>query len=135
MWYPTGGTEAGIDGTLEIVNSSTDEATNQIITVQSKATTDFRSETEDYVEFTCKDRDIDYWLSGNTPIILVYSKPRNNEAYWVSVKDYFSDTGEQLGGLVCAGIGSGEITADGEDDTQEMEVPAGRAGRSNGDGP
>jgi Domain of unknown function (DUF4365) len=91
MWYPTGGTEAGIDGTIEIVDLVTGEATNQVLTVQSKATTSFQSETAKTVEFTCKERDLAYWLRGNTPVILVYSNPRTNEAYWVSIKDYFAD--------------------------------------------
>jgi hypothetical protein len=90
-WYPTGGTEAGIDGTIEIVDAATGEATNQVVTVQSKATTAFQNETSESVDFTCKERDLAYWLRGNTPVILVYSKPRDNEAYWVSIKDYFAD--------------------------------------------
>jgi len=45
MWNPTGGTEAGIDGTIEIVDAVTNEATNQVLTVQSKATSSFQSET------------------------------------------------------------------------------------------
>jgi hypothetical protein len=91
MWNPTGGTEAGIDGTIELLDAVTSEATNQVFTVQSKATATFQNETDGFVEFTCKERDLAYWLRGNTPVILVYSKPRANEAYWVSIKDYFAD--------------------------------------------
>lgn len=91
MWYPTGGTEAGIDGSIEILNQVTDEATNQIITVQSKALSNFSAETADGFEYLCKERDLDYWLQGNTPIILICSRPSTNEAYWVSIKDYFRD--------------------------------------------
>ena len=90
-WYPTGGTETGIDGTVEIIHETTGEATNQILTVQSKATTAFRNETGESVDYICQERDLAYWLRGNTPVILVYSKPRDNEAYWVSIKDYFAD--------------------------------------------
>jgi hypothetical protein len=77
-WYPTGGTEAGIDGTIEILDVVTGEATNQVLTVQSKATSEFTSETADTVDFVCKERDHAYWIRGNTPVILVYSKPRAN---------------------------------------------------------
>jgi hypothetical protein len=90
-WYPTGGTEAGIDGTIEILDALTGEATNQVLTVQSKATTEFQNDTLDSVDFICKERDLAYWMRGNTPVIFVYSKPRANEAYWVSIKDYFAD--------------------------------------------
>ena len=91
MWYPTGGTEAGIDGTIELIVAGTDEATAQIISVQSKACSSFAGESPDRFEYLCKQRDLDYWLQGNTPVILVCSRPSTNEAYWVSIKDYFHD--------------------------------------------
>jgi hypothetical protein len=31
-------------------------------------------------------------MQGNAPVILVVSRPRTEEAYWISVKDYFSDS-------------------------------------------
>jgi hypothetical protein len=93
MWYPTGGTEAGIDGTIELLNAVTDEATTQIISVQSKAFSTFSGETPDKFEYVCKQRDLDYWLQGNTPVILVCSRPSTGEAYWISIKDYFRDQG------------------------------------------
>ena len=91
MWYPTGGTEAGIDGTIEILDVATDAATNQIITVQSKATSQFAGETATSVEYICREEDLKYWLQGNTPVVLVYSCPDKDEAYWISLKDYFAD--------------------------------------------
>ncbi|MBE7494526.1 MAG: DUF4365 domain-containing protein [Verrucomicrobiaceae bacterium] len=93
LWSPTGGaSDAGIDGFIEIRNPETGDATNLIIQVQSKATLhNWDGETPTSFEFRCDDRDIDYWLQGNAPVILVVSKPKNQEAYWVSVKDYFSD--------------------------------------------
>ena len=92
MWYPSGGTEAGIDGTIELRDPATGEAFNTIIGVQSKATSGtFTAETTTRFEYLCHARDLDYWLRGNVPVILVVSRPRTNEAYWVSVKDYFKD--------------------------------------------
>jgi Domain of unknown function (DUF4365) len=91
LWHPRGAVEAGIDGTIEIIDPRTDAATNQIVTVQSKATSEFMGETADKVEFICKEQDLNYWMQGNTPVILVYSKPKAAEAYWVSIKDYFAD--------------------------------------------
>ncbi len=92
MWYPSGGTEAGIDGTIELRDPATGEAFNTIIGVQSKATSGmFTAETPTRFEYLCHARDLDYWLRGNVPVILVVSRPRTDEAYWVSVKDYFRD--------------------------------------------
>jgi hypothetical protein len=91
VWYPSGGVEAGIDGRLEIRNENA-EVTNLIVSVQSKATDgSFEGETETELTFSCSERDLRYWLKGNLPVILVYSRPRTDEAYWLSIKDYFSD--------------------------------------------
>jgi Domain of unknown function (DUF4365) len=90
LWHPTG-LEAGIDGYIEIRLES-GEVTNCIIQVQSKATDKpFESETPSSFEFRCSPKDLQYWLGGNAPVILVRSRPNTGEAYWISIKDYFSD--------------------------------------------
>jgi hypothetical protein len=38
---------------------------------------------------------LEYWLRGNAPVILVVCRPADNEAYWVSIKDYFRDPAVQ----------------------------------------
>lgn len=92
LWYPTGGTEAGIDGSIEIRDPETGEVTNSIVQVQSKATANpFQGETEAGFDYRCSEKDLDYWMQGNAPVILVVSRPQSQEAYWVSVKDYFAD--------------------------------------------
>jgi hypothetical protein len=90
VWYPTR-LEAGIDGYIEI-RGEKGEVTNCIIQVQVKATDAvFEAETESSFEFRCSSRDLNYWLSGNAPVILVRCRPRTGEAYWISLKDYFKD--------------------------------------------
>ena len=93
MWTPTSGSsDAGIDGFVEIRNRETGEATNLIVQAQSKATgREWENETAEGFWFRCDDRDLDYWLEGNAPVILVVSRPSTGEAYWVSLKDYFVD--------------------------------------------
>lgn len=86
--------DAGIDGRIELRNPATQEALNQIILVQSKATTQrLPAETQGSFEWPCDTRDIEYWLQGNAPVILVVSKflDGNEEAYWIDVKRYFED--------------------------------------------
>ncbi len=92
-WHPTNqALEAGLDGFLEIRDSATSQVFNSIIFVQSKATEkSFIAETRESFEFICKERDLDYWLQGNAPVILVVSRPKTQEAYWISVKDYFKE--------------------------------------------
>lgn len=92
LWYPSGGIEAGIDGHIEIRDSASGEVKNLIVQVQSKATEQpFEAETDTTFEFRCSDKDLSYWLGGNAPVILVRSRPKTGEAYWVSIKDYFRD--------------------------------------------
>lgn len=92
LWYPTGGVEAGIDGVIEVRDAATGEVANSIVQVQSKAGDSFfRRETADSFEFRCEETDLEYWLQGNAPVILVVSRPRSAEAYWVSIKEYFED--------------------------------------------
>lgn len=88
--YPTGDVEAGTDAFIEIRDSNTGEVTNLVIQLQSKATEKkFESETETSFVYRCDADDLNYWLMGNIPFILVMSRPTTREAYWVSIKDYF----------------------------------------------
>lgn len=88
--------EAGIDGIIEIRDPVTEEVTNNIIQVQSKATAgQFIAENDTGFDFYCDEQDLEYWLSGNSPVILVRSRPSTREAYWVSIKDYFKDLTER----------------------------------------
>jgi hypothetical protein len=99
LWHPTG-FDAGIDGYIEIRLES-GEVTNCIIQVQSKATERaFEAETPSSLDFRCATRDLDYWMGGNAPVILVRSRPSTNEAYWVSIKDYFSDLSRRKTGKI-----------------------------------
>jgi hypothetical protein len=100
VWTPTG-LEAGIDGYIEIRDATSGEVANLVIQVQSKATEkDFQSETLGGLDFYCKARDLDYWLGGNAPVILVRSRPSTKEAYWVSIKDYFKDLSRRKSGMI-----------------------------------
>jgi len=89
-WYPSVVPEVGIDGHLEIRDSQTGQMTNLILQVQSKATEQLWSrETKDSFDYICDEDDLQYWLAGTAPVILVMSRPSKDEAYWISIKDYF----------------------------------------------
>lgn len=89
-WSPSGPNEVGIDGYIELFDPNTGAALGKNLAVQSKAVSQFANEAEDSFDFQCDSRDLDYWLKGNLPVILIVSRPTANEAYWVSVKDYFA---------------------------------------------
>lgn len=84
--------DAGVDGTIEIREAATGVMRNYRINVQSKATEGrFTSETGQTFTYTVEERDLNYWLGGNLPTILVRSRPDTSEAYWVWVDGYFKD--------------------------------------------
>ena len=92
LWTATGGTEAGTDGYIEIRHPANGEVLASVLKVQSKATERrWQAENDATFEFACAAKDIEYWLAGNVPIILVCSRPKTNEAYWKPVSDYFRD--------------------------------------------
>lgn len=91
VWNPTY-QDSGIDGIIEIVETATRTATNRIIQVQVKATSQqFQSETTTALSFSCDAADIDYWLNGNAPVILIVCRPLTLDIYWKDIKAYFLD--------------------------------------------
>jgi hypothetical protein len=94
-WYPSIVPEVGIDGHLEIRDSQTGQMKNLILQVQSKATEQpWSRESKDSFDYICDEDDLQYWLAGTAQVILVFSRPSKEEAYWVSVKNYFTDCPE-----------------------------------------
>ena len=83
-------TDAGLDGTIELRDPVSGEMQNLILRVQVKSTSSFHSDDGHTFSFTCDTRDIEYWLKGNAPNILVVCNPHAREAYWKSIRDYFS---------------------------------------------
>jgi hypothetical protein len=81
----------GIDGEIELVGGDGD-ALNLVVMVQSKASNRrYAFETADSFQWTADQVDLDYWLSGNAPVIVVLSRPTDDLAWWVDVRTEFSD--------------------------------------------
>lgn len=90
--HTTNSLEAGIDGFIELRDKETGAASNFFIAVQVKATQqDFPKEASTTFEWPCTQRDLDYWLQGNAPVVLIVVRPRTEEAYWIPIKEYFGD--------------------------------------------
>lgn len=90
-WSPTIALDTGIDGTIEICDPITRQPTNNIIRVQSKAGDSyFKNEHDDRFTFYPSEADVDHWRSGNAPVILIVSRPDEDEGYWVDIKEYFA---------------------------------------------
>ena len=82
----------GIDGHIDLVDPGTRDVLNLVLLVQSKASTmPFPYENAGGFQYTCDERDLNYWLSGNAPVILVLSHPDQRKAWWVDIKAELSD--------------------------------------------
>lgn len=89
-WVPSTVPEVGIDGYIEIRDSQTGGMTNLILQVQSKATEQrWSRETDEGFDYICEEEDLRYWLNGTAEVLLIMSKPSQQVAYWVPVKQYF----------------------------------------------
>lgn len=125
LWYPTGGVEAGVDGLIEIRDATSGEVTNLVVQVQSKATTNqrFTAETDTSFEYLCKEKDLEYWLNGNAPVILVVSRPDTGEAYWASIKDRFKDLDAQKARKIFFDKARDRFDANARADIVNLAVP------------
>ena len=124
IWRPTPIFDVGIDGEIEIREPNTNEMTNLIIKVQVKATTiPFQAETDNSFEYLCKQEDLNYWLQGNVPIILIVCRPNNDEAYWISIRDYFSDLATQKTRKVFFDKQSNRFDASCADALKQLALP------------
>lgn len=82
----------GIDGHVDLVDPGTREVLNLVLLVQSKASgLPFAYETDTSFQYTCDETDLNYWLSGNAPVILILSHPAQEMAWWVDIKAEFAD--------------------------------------------
>lgn len=91
QWTASGPNEVGIDGYIEFFDPGTRKPLGLTLAVQSKVFSALADHVSPTFSFQCKPADVEYWLSGSMPVILVVSSPATDEAYWVSVKHYFKD--------------------------------------------
>lgn len=88
----------GIDGHIDLVDPATGAVLNSTVLVQSKASDRrFPSESGTGFHYLCDVRDLNMWLSGNAPVILVLSHPRDGEAWWVDIRAAFADKAARAG--------------------------------------
>jgi hypothetical protein len=99
-WTPSGPNEIGIDGYIELFDPGSRVALGKTLAVQSKAVSVFANETNETIDFKCERRDLEYWLHGNLPVLLIVSRPATGEAFWESVKDYFTNVEKRSSGTV-----------------------------------
>jgi hypothetical protein len=84
----------GIDGEIELVDPASRGALNRVLWVQSKAQkadNKFLRENDRSFAYRCRAVDIEYWLSGTAPVLLVCSHPDTGDAWFKDVRAAFAD--------------------------------------------
>lgn len=100
-WSPGNASlDTGIDGDIELVDPVTREAKNILIRAQVKSRGYFEKESGSTFEFTCAKADIEYWLGGNAPVILVFVRFDKRLAWWKSLREWFGDAARRKSGVV-----------------------------------
>lgn len=123
LWHPTN-LEAGIDGLIEIRDPLTGEVTNCILQVQSKATEKpFDAEHDKGFSYYCRPEDLDFWLGGNAPVILVCSRPDDGEAYWAHVQERFPSSESRNSKTIRFDKSRDRFTAESRDRLIQIAVP------------
>lgn len=123
-----GSLDAGVDGSIELRDPSTGEVSNKYVLVQSKAwTVLFPGEDDQKFHFICDERDIDYWMKADEPVILVCSHPATGEAWWVHVQPWFADHGHRASRRVDFNKATDEFGGDISSRLFAMADPYGRA--------
>lgn len=87
-WTPSGPNEVGIDGYIELFDPVSRKPLGLTLAAQSKVVNAIVDSGATF-DYRCAPHDVEYWISGNMPVILVVSSVAGGEAYWVSVKDRF----------------------------------------------
>jgi hypothetical protein len=88
VWRPTSTHDVGIDGEIEVRDPASGRMAGFIMKVQSKAVSEWQGDNATTFCYYADAADIDYWQQANVPVLLIVSKPRTGEAYWLSVHDY-----------------------------------------------
>lgn len=93
--------DAGIDGEIELRDPTTGAVANRLLLVQSKASDNrFPGENDRSFHYTCNDRDVDYWMQADVPVLLICSHPSRDEAWWTDAKTWFADPGHRASGRI-----------------------------------
>lgn len=95
-----GSLDTGIDGDIELVDPVTGEAKNVLIRAQVKSRGCFEKESGGSFEFACAKADIEYWLAGNAPVILIFVRFDTRMAWWKCLRSWFSDPARRKSGRI-----------------------------------
>ncbi|MGB3626200.1 MAG: DUF4365 domain-containing protein, partial [Henriciella sp.] len=89
IYETRGRLEAGIDGFIELRDSSSGASLGKILGVQVKSTSQgiYTRETDRDFEYLIKPDDLWYWKQSNIPVIIIFWRQCDRSTYWKHVPD------------------------------------------------
>src|SRR5579875_1297942 len=85
-WTPSGPNEVGIDGYIELFDRASRVSLGLTLAVQSKVVSSIRDADVEF-SYSCDPSDLEYWLKGNIPVILIVSDPETDQGYWIWIQE------------------------------------------------
>lgn len=89
-WTPSGPNEVGIDGYIELFDRASRVSLGLTLAVQSKVVSSIRDADVEF-SYSCDPSDLEYWLKGNIPVILIVSDPETDQGYSIWIQEVFKD--------------------------------------------
>lgn len=91
IWREKTVSDVGVDGEIELVDVASDRATGRLLMVQVKSRTNLDERSDSTFQFTCSQDDLDYWLSGTAPVLLLMARPETDEAWFKNLEVWFGE--------------------------------------------
>lgn len=91
IWREKSISDVGIDGEIELVNHANNRATGRLLMVQVKSRSTLEERSDGTIRFTCTQEDLDYWLSGTAPVVLVLVSTDARQAWFKHIGAWFGD--------------------------------------------
>lgn len=91
IWREKSVSDVGIDGEIELVDHSNDRATGRLLMVQVKSRSSLDERSDGKIRFTCTQEDLDYWLSGTAPVVLMLVSTDVSEAWFKNLEIWFGE--------------------------------------------
>jgi hypothetical protein len=91
----------GVDGEIDVANHTVDDTARHVILVRCRARDrSFSGENDRGFEYLCSPSDVNHWMSGDLPVLVICCHPRRGAAWWVHAQTWFKDPEHRASGRI-----------------------------------
>lgn len=124
IWREKSVSDVGIDGEIELIDAATDRASARLLMVQVKTRSNVEQRSDGTVVFRCDVDDIDYWMSGPAPVLLVLVSLESRVAWFKNLKTWFSDPARRAARNVFFDVEGDRLTIESSAQLIDLGAPA-----------